>query len=931
MLKLIDVKKDYVTAGSTVQALKGVSLRFRANEFVSILGASGCGKTTMLNIIGGLDHYTSGDLVISGKSTKNYSDRDWDVYRNHRIGFVFQSYNLIPHQTVLGNVEIALTIAGVSKEERKARAKEALEKVGLGSELYKRPNQLSGGQMQRVAIARALVNNPEILLADEPTGALDSVTSVQIMELIREIAGERLVIMVTHNPELAEQYSSRIVRLSDGLVVSDSNPYELDEGEEVVPETEEIKEIATDAAETEVQAETDSVEQPSESKPKKKKKEKKERAAMSFGTALALSGRNLRAKKGRTVITSIAGSIGIIGVSLVLALSNGFNNYILKTQEDMLSSAPVKVSEKALDVTSIMAGMTDERYMPELSKLKDKIYVNSFLTNMAQGMMVENDLSDAYLHYVSEMPSSYYEEIQYSYGVDVMNNLYVTSPFGEESWNSMMASYGVPLPSPETLDINTIKMFYTQILKSAEGGEFASLAQYVSLLGSIVNVMPGTAELGANTADYVLSQYDVIAKAEGSKTGMPTNANEAVLVIGQNNDMTDITLAQLGLMTDTEFLAVFENVDLGVNGSIETGASKDKKNDYATVPFERIFNTGFKLYDNDAVYTATPSGTYPFTHKGIMGMNAQAEGGTEIKITGILRLKQDLSNGCLSDGLNLTEKLVTEYIGRNKTSQIAQYLSENQLAAKTPSDRQISYYDSTGHTLDWEGALAAIGGSDKVAGISFYTRSFDTKKSMLKYLDGWNKLCEKGQKTIVNEGDTSTVFYEYTDENGELQKVALSKKTEVKYNDSVGLMLEMVESMLDAVTYVLVAFTSISLVVSSVMIGIITYVSVVERTKEIGVLRSLGARKKDIRHLFNAETFIIGLLAGLIGIGFTYLVSIPINLLLGAATGIGTLADLPILSAFIMVVISVCLTLISGLVPAQAAAKKDPVIALRTE
>ncbi len=929
MLKLIDVKKDYVTAGSTVQALKGVSLRFRANEFVSILGASGCGKTTMLNIIGGLDHYTSGDLVISGKSTKNYNDRDWDVYRNHRIGFVFQSYNLIPHQTVLGNVEIALTIAGVSKEERRARAKEALEKVGLGSELYKRPNQLSGGQMQRVAIARALVNNPEILLADEPTGALDSVTSVQIMELIREIAGERLVIMVTHNPELAEKYSSRIVRLSDGLVVSDSNPCDMDE-EEDLPETEEVEEVAAEEAQTE----SDSEEQPSEAKKNKKKKEKKERAAMSFGTALALSGRNLRAKKGRTVITSIAGSIGIIGVSLVLALSNGFNNYILKTQEDMLSSAPVKVSEKAVDVTSIMAGMTNVKDMPELSKLKDKIYVNSFLTNMAQGMMVENDLSDAYLHYVSEMPSSYYEEIQYSYGVDIMNNLYVDSPFGEESWNSMMANMpdSDQRPSaPETLDINTIKMFYTQILQSAEGGEFASLAQYVSILGSIVNVMPGTTEFTGDSAEYVLSQYDVIAKAEGSKTGMPTNANEAVLVIGQNNDMTDITLAQLGLMTDAEFLAVFENVNLGENGSIDTGASKDKKNDYATVPFERIFNTGFKLYDNDAVYTATPSGTYPFTHRGITGMNAQAEGGAEIKITGILRLKQDLSNGCLSDGLNLTEKLVDEYIGRNKTSQIAQYLSENQLAAKTPSDRQISHYDVTGHTLDWEGALASIGGSDKVAGISFYTRSFDTKKSMLKYLDGWNKLCEKGQKTIVNEGDTSTVFYEYTDENGETQKVALSKETEVKYTDSVGLMLEMVESMLDAVTYVLVAFTSISLVVSSVMIGIITYVSVVERTKEIGVLRSLGARKKDIRHLFNAETFIIGLLAGLIGIGFTYLASIPINLLLGAATGIGTLADLPILSAFIMVVISVGLTLISGLIPANAAAKKDPVIALRTE
>ncbi len=919
MLKLIDVKKDYVTGGSTVHALRGVSLAFRANEFVSILGASGCGKTTMLNIIGGLDHYTSGDLVISGTSTKNYGDRDWDVYRNHRIGFVFQSYNLIPHQTVLGNVEIALTIAGVSKEERRQRAKEALEKVGLGAELYKRPNQLSGGQMQRVAIARALVNNPEILLADEPTGALDSVTSVQIMELIREIAGERLVIMVTHNPELAEQYSSRIVRLSDGLVVSDSNPYEM---------TDEEKEYEESAVAT--QAEAEKAEEPIAeiSEKKEKKKRKKERAAMSFGTALALSGRNLRAKKGRTIITSIAGSIGIIGVSLVLALSNGFNNYILKTQEDMLSSAPVKVTEKAVDVTSIMAGMTKPKDMPKLSKLKDKIYVNSFLTNMAQGMMVENDISDAYLDYVSKMPSNAYEEIQYSYGVDVTNNLYVNSPFSQETWNAMTGGF---LSAPETVDVNTIKMFYTQILQAAEGGEFASLAKYVSILGEIVNVMPGTTDFKQNSADYVLSQYDVIAKAEGSKTGMPTNANEAVLVIGQNNDMTDITLAQLGLMTDEEFLAVFEKVDLGQNGSLNTGENDEKKQDYATVPFERILNTSFTLYDNDAVYESTPDAKYPFTHKGIAGMSKESQSGTPIKITGILRLKQDLSNGCLSAGLNLTEKLVTEYIGRNKTSKIAQYLTDNTISAQTPSERQLAYYDSTGHTFDWDGALAGVGGSDKVRGIFFYTQSFDTKKTMLKYLDEWNKLCEKGQKTIVNEGDESTLFYEYTDADGNLKKVALSKETEVKYNDSVGLMLEMVEMMLDAVTYVLVAFTSISLIVSSVMIGIITYVSVVERTKEIGVLRSLGARKKDIRHLFNAETFIIGLFAGLIGIGFTYLVSIPINLLLGTATGINTLADLPILSALVMVVISVGLTLISGLIPANAAAKKDPVIALRTE
>ncbi|MBQ8430054.1 MAG: ABC transporter ATP-binding protein, partial [Clostridia bacterium] len=382
MLQLKNIKKDYRTAGSVVRALKGVDLNFRKNEFVSILGASGCGKTTMLNIIGGLDHYTDGDLVINGKSTKDYKDRDWDVYRNHRIGFVFQSYNLIPHQNVLGNVEIALTIAGLSKTERRKRAEEALKRVGLEQEMHKKPNQLSGGQMQRVAIARALVNNPEILLADEPTGALDTVTSVQIMDLIKEIAGERLVIMVTHNPELAEQYSSRIVRLQDGLVIDDTNPYSIEDEEKERAAEQEVKEIFTA---TVIEEETETA--PTEKK--KTQKVKKERSSMSFFTSLGLSAKNLLMKKGRTVITSIAGSIGIISVCLVLALSNGFSGYIAQTEEDMLSSSPVTVSKKTVDVDAIMSGMTSVEDMPDLSQLDNKIYVNSFVTNLAQGMMIE--------------------------------------------------------------------------------------------------------------------------------------------------------------------------------------------------------------------------------------------------------------------------------------------------------------------------------------------------------------------------------------------------------------------------------------------------------------------------------------------------------------------------------------------------------------
>ncbi len=921
MLKLIDVTKDYVTGGSTVSALRGVSLHFRKNEFVSILGASGCGKTTMLNIIGGLDHYTSGDLVISGKSTKHYKDRDWDVYRNHRIGFVFQSYNLIPHQTVLGNVEIALTIAGVSKEERRRRATEALEKVGLKAELHKRPNQLSGGQMQRVAIARALVNNPEILLADEPTGALDSVTSVQIMDLIREIAGERLVIMVTHNPELAEEYSSRIVRLSDGLVVSDSNPYDMDAADELFDE---LADSASEASEPLLAEDLTSPEPQGKVKPNKK-----EKAAMSFGTALGLSGRNLRAKKGRTAVTSIAGSIGIIGVSLVLALSNGFNNYILKTEEDMLSSSPVTAKVQTVDVSAIMAGMTNSTEMPDLSKLKDKVYVNSFLTNMAQGMMIENDLSDAYLDYVGNMPDSYYEEIMYSTGVKFVDNLYVKSPFLPESSANLPM---LTLPY-ENMSLSSIKARYIDILQSDPEAEYATLAQYVTILGEVVNVMPGTSDFSkTDYADYVLSQYDVIAKS--TPTGMPTNKNEAVLVIGSNNDMTDIALAQLGLMTQDEFLSVFEEFLGG-----DEDASPDLDKAYQTIGFDRLLETEYKLFNNDEAYTRNTASDakYPFDYK--MWKDNADTNYESVKITGILRLKDDLNNGCLKVGLNLTEKLVSDYVQVNMQTEFSEYVRNNPTVI--PAENLYQYADAGTGTpkLKTRDALAAIGGSDNIMQISFYTRSFESKKNMLKYLDEWNELCEKGQKSlekqeldgVPEEERQSSVTYVYKDKNGVSQTVYLSKETEVKYTDSIGMMMTMVEAMLDAITYVLVAFTSISLVVSSVMIGVITYVSVVERTKEIGVLRSLGARKKDIRHLFNAETFIIGMLAGLIGVGFTYLVSIPINLLLGDLTGITTLAALPIGNAVAMVAISVVLTLISGLVPASAAAKKDPVIALRTE
>ncbi len=920
MLRLIDIKKDYKTIGQEVHALKGIDLCFRRNEFVSILGASGCGKTTLLNIIGGLDHYTSGDLIINGKSTKTYKDHDWDVYRNHRIGFVFQSYNLIPQQTVLGNVEIALTIAGVSKAERRLRAEEALRKVGLEQEMRKRPNQLSGGQMQRVAIARALVNNPEILLADEPTGALDTETSVQIMDLIREIAGERLVIMVTHNPELAEEYSSRIVRLQDGLVLSDSNPYDGEVEEEdtksEVPmyKSNEVEEVKTPA----------------------KRGKKKERSSMSFKTSLGLSARNLAMKKGRTIITSIAGSIGIISVCLVLALSNGFNRYIAKTQEDMLAANPLNITETTLDPTAIMASMTSNTDMPELDKLGDNIYVNSFLSNIAQGMVVTNDISQDYVDYVKAMDGSYYEAIAYGTGMQLTDSLYTFAQAGEDQTHQ------------EVRSLSALKQYYIDKISQIDS-TYTTLAGFVRFFGSIYGQMPGTADMTqANVGEYVKSQYQVV---EGA---FPKSSNEAVLVIGGNNDITDLTLAQLGLMKENDFVKLFEK--------------DENKKPEMTIPFESIVGKEYYLYYNDYLYAeaATDADSLFVKKSGEEKIKATAEDlqrdvdaglGEKVTVVGILRLKDGVSSGCLGSGLYFTEELTQRVLTKNYDSKIsAQVRAQEELTLEFFSKAQdgnplqaISFlndpetqqafkkleasFGGDGYKSMWDWIPASykdviegsqneeisswkgkfqkmyllmdssqfrsIGAKKTVNSIAIYTSSFEAKDNVVAYLNAWNDTHEKGEQ--------------------------------VKFTDTVGTMLAMVEMMLNAITYVLVAFTAISLVVSSVMIGIITYVSVVERVKEIGVLRSLGARKRDIKNLFNAETFIIGSASGVFGVGITYLISLAVNGILGALTGISTLAALPFGSALIMIAISIVLTLISGLIPAGAAAKKDPVVALRTE
>ena len=679
MLQLKDVIKDYKVGDDAVHALKGVSLAFRRNEFVSILGASGCGKTTLLNIIGGLDHYTSGDLIIEGTSTRHYKDGDWDTYRNHRIGFVFQTYNLIPHQTVLGNVELALTLSGVSKKERRARAKEALTRVGLGNEVNKKPNQLSGGQMQRVAIARALVNNPEILLADEPTGALDTKTSVQIMDLIKEIAGERLVIMVTHNPELAQQYSTRIVELKDGLVVSDSNPYNAEEEERevaehltrpgitggkaltaaltgssygnkagsvyiggrfakvtswtndridiIIPEGAEgnlpVKVIAADGSVFNAECYfpkntsagetiTDNAQPVSGGEGAEKgRKGKKKKSSMSYLTAFALSGRNLLTKKTRTLVTSIAGSIGIISVCLVLALSNGFNNYIKKTEEDMLSYYPVEVSETAKDLTSLMTSFMGGTSL-DLDEIGDKVYINSMLTQLALGATTTNDINqggfktnynmeyDSYLEYVEAMPADYYNAIHYGYGETLTANLFTCVDIGSATTSAIYdytADNSGSYSFTQAMSLASVKSYYSNTL-AKYSSVYGALASFVSYLGDVVSVMPGTSskDLANGTfMDYVLSQYDVIAgdiKESGSEA-----ANQVVLVVGSDNDVTDLTLAQLGLVSEEDFLAMFLEADSDTS-SIKT------EYDYS-----EILGKKYTLYYNNEIYTVNNSYT----------------------------------------------------------------------------------------------------------------------------------------------------------------------------------------------------------------------------------------------------------------------------------------------------------------------------------
>ena len=895
MLELNDIKKDYVSGSTTVSALKGINLRFRDCEFVSILGQSGCGKTTMLNIIGGLDKYTSGDLKINGVSTKNYKDRDWDFYRNNSIGFVFQSYNLIPHQTVLSNVELALTLSGVSKAERKKRAIEALEKVGLGEQIHKKPNQMSGGQMQRVAIARALVNNPDILLADEPTGALDTETSIQIMELLKEISKDRLIIMVTHNPELAKNYSTRIVRLLDGVITDDSDPYSLEDMEADIR--------AKEAAKVKT------------SEKKTKKSGKKQKTSMSFFTALSLSFNNLMTKKTRTILTAFAGSIGIIGIAMILSISNGIQLYIDRVQRDTLSSYPITLQAEAIDISSMVSSMTGNSDSEEHED-KSKIYSNDIMGDMINTMVKEvksNNLSEfkKYIENGGSDIKSYVSDIQYSY--DVPLNIYMKD-----------TSNGVEQLNPSTM----FDSIYGEGATSTSYAMSSGMGMGMFSNSSVWNQLLGNQQV-------LDEQYDVLAGH------WPENYNEVVLVVDKNNEVDDYTLYSLGLKDPEEVRTLFKKMMVGESYETEKNIS---------YTFDEILDTEFKLVMPTDMYKYNDvTGTWDDYSKDDKYMTNVVNNGTDIKVCGIIRPNDDAVSTSLSSGIGYTAKLTEYIIEEVKNSEIAKaqladtsvdvftgvpfdndrnteitmddvnaYMAtlspeeSAQMQAMTSgmSDDQILQLFSaslkartTDATLDSNKSKLGITDLDTPSQIDIYATDFDSKEKVQNIIKDYNKLQQ---------------------DDGKEENV-------INYTDYVGIMMSSVSTIINAISYVLIAFVAISLIVSSIMIGIITYISVLERTKEIGVLRSIGASKKDVSRIFNAETLIEGFVSGALGIVVTLLLCIPANALIKHLTDISNVAQLPVAGGVILILISMFLTFIAGLIPAKLAAKKDPVVALRSE
>ena len=869
MLKLTNITKNYLSGETEVKALKGISIEFRKSEFVSVLGPSGCGKTTLLNLIGGLDRYTSGDLIIKGKSTKDFKDKDWDAYRNYSVGFVFQNYNLIGHQSVLANVELALTLDGVSKKERRQRATEVLEKVGLKDQIHKKPNQLSGGQMQRVAIARALVNDPEIVLADEPTGALDTDTSVQIMEILKEISKDRLIIMVTHNPDLAEKYSSRIVKILDGNIIDDSNPFSE---EDRLQEEKKDLEIG--------------------------------KTSMSFFTALNLSLNNLMTKKGRTILTAFAGSIGIIGIALILSLSNGVQEYIDKVEEDTLSSYPIAIQEESVDMSTMMETLMNEQNA-DASQYKDgKIYTTNIMTDIISSLsqeVKENNLTEfkKYLEEEDKVINENANAIQYGYGLTL--NLYKEDDenFQRINPSAVMDSFG-------------------------EMGD-ALLSQNIFMQSSMTAATDVWVELLDNP-ELIESQYDVLAGK------FPENYNEVVLVIDEKNRISDYTLYSLGLKDLDEVTQMFK--DLMSGNEISKGETEEYEyEDFVNLKYKLILNTDYYAKENGIWVDKSGNAEY---------MKNKIREAEEITVVGIIKPKPE-SNvaGSIYGEICYLHSLSEYVINRINDSEIVKEQLANpdmnvftgaefmeagktvtgsanfdinsltdeqkmQLSAMNEEER-LNYISSLSGNANatYEGNLNTLSviNLEKPKVIYIYPKSFEAKDNIKQAIEDYNKKQEKDGK----------------EENA------------IEYTDIVGILMNSVTRIVNIISYVLIAFVAISLVVSSIMIGIITYISVLERTKEIGILRAIGASKRDIRRVFNAETFIIGLSSGIIGIAITLLLNIPINIIIKHITDVSNLTHLPWIGGISLILISMVLTMFAGLIPSSFAAKKDPVEALRTE
>ena len=871
MLKLKNITKEYVSGDTKVEALKGISIEFRKSEFVSILGQSGCGKTTLLNIIGGLDRYTSGDLIINGKSTKDFKDKDWDAYRNYSVGFVFQNYNLIPHQTVLANVELALTISGVSKKERKQRAIKALEDVGLKEQIHKKPNQLSGGQMQRVAIARALVNNPDIILADEPTGALDTKTSVQIMEILKEISKDKLIVMVTHNPDLAEKYSSRIVKILDGVITDDSKPF-----------TKEDEENEKDV------------------------KAKSGRTSMKFFTALRLSLNNLMTKKGRTILTSFAGSIGIIGIALILSISNGVQNYINRVEEETLSSYPITIQESTVDLSSMIQKLMGEQEDTDNTNHEEgKIYSTDVMDEMISTLsskIQSNNLAELkeYIDEGNNEIANNANAIQYNYDLNI--NLYKKD-----------TENGIVKVNPSTT-MNALGMG-----DMIEAGENSSMS---SMFGSSMSMSNADVwEEMLDNEELLHSQYDVLAGK------WPEAYNEVVLIVDENNQISDYTLYTLGLKDQKELEEKWKAVEKG---------EEVQESEQTSYTYDVLLNLSFKLILNSDYYEKE-NGLWIDKSDDEEYMKEKIDNAETIKVVGIIRQNEQSVAAGMSGGIGYLKDLKEYVINKSNESEIVQEQKENPdvnvfTGLDFPADGENQIFNYENLSTEQKMAIANLSAEDLAEVMETYNQnanaSYENNLETLGAIDlNSPSSINIYPKDFESKDKITTAIEEYNQKQRDDGK----EENVISYTDIVGVMMNSVSQIIDTISYVLIAFVAISLIVSSIMIGIITYISVLERTKEIGILRAIGASKKDISRVFNAETFIVGLIAGLLGIGITILLTFPINSLIYTITGVAVNVALPPIGGIILVLISMILTIIAGLIPAKMASKRDPVEALRTE